>query len=315
MRSAVLNWSVVLDVLLLVASIAMLWKGSSWLVDSAARIGRKFELSDLTIGLTIVAFGTSAPEFAVTVSAAISGNANISIGNVVGSNIFNLGFILGGCAMFSAMKTNPRIVYRDGILLIITTLALVLFLYDSHLARWEGIILLGGLLGYISLLFLRKEPVEEEEIPGGIATWKDVPLLLLGILAVAAGGDLLVDSASNIARFLGVSEWVIAVTIVAAGTSAPEFATSLMAAARGKAGMSLGNLVGSDLFNLLGVLGVAGVIRPMSVTGSSFSSVLMLVGMCVLVVVFLRTGWKLSRWEGAVLILVGLLRWILDFTH
>ena len=304
-----------LDLLLLIASIIMLWKGSGWLVDSAARIGRKFELSDLTIGLTIVAFGTSAPEFAVSISAAISGNSNISIGNVVGSNIFNLGFILGGCAMISALKTNPRVVYRDGTLLIITTLALVFFLYDSHMARWEGMVLLGGLIGYLALLFSKKEPVDEEEIPGGMATWKDIPLLLLGILAVAAGGHLLVDSASNIARFLGVSEWVIAVTIVAAGTSAPEFATSLMAAARGKAGMSLGNLIGSDLFNLLGVLGVAGIIRPMTVTGSSFSSVVMLVGMCVVVVVFLRTGWKLSRWEGAILVVLGLIRWILDFLH
>lgn len=310
-----MNWAVALDVALLIASIVMLWKGSSWLVDSASRIGRKFQLSDMTIGLTIVAFGTSAPEFAVTVSAAISGNANISIGNVVGSNIFNLGFILGGCAMFSALKTNPRIVYRDGTLLILTTLALVFFLYDSHLARWEGIVLLAGLVGYLSLLFFRKEPVDEEEIPGGMATWRDYPLLLLGILAVAGGGHLLVDSASSIARFLGISEWVIAVTIVAAGTSAPEFATSLMAAAKGKAGMSLGNLIGSDLFNLLGVLGVAGIIRPMTIAGSSFSSVVMLVGMCVLVVVFLRTGWQLRRWEGAVLVIVGLVRWILDFYH
>ncbi len=304
-----------LDLLLLIASIIMLWKGSGWLVDSAARIGRKFELSDLTIGLTIVAFGTSAPEFAVSISAAISGNSKILMGNVVVSNIFNLGFILGGCAMISALKTNPRVVYRDGTLLIITTLALVFFLYDSHMARWEGMVLLGGLIGYLALLFSKKEPVDEEEIPGGMATWKDIPLLLLGILAVAAGGHLLVDSASNIARFLGVSEWVIAVTIVAAGTSAPEFATSLMAAARGKAGMSLGNLIGSDLFNLLGVLGVAGIIRPMTVTGSSFSSVVMLVGMCVVVVVFLRTGWKLSRWEGAILVVLGLIRWILDFLH
>ncbi len=307
----------VLDVLLnaglLIGSILLLWKGSGWIVDSASRIGRKFNLSDLTIGLTIVAFGTSAPEFAVTVSAAITGKANISVGNVVGSNIFNLGFILGGCALFKTLKTNRTLVYRDGGLLVVTSLMLVLFLFDHLLARWEGIVLFSGLIGYICLLFLGKKKIDEDEIPAGEATWKDYPLLLLGIGTVVGGGHFLVQSASELARFLGISEWVIAVTIVAAGTSAPEFATSLMAAAKGRAGMSLGNLVGSDLFNLLGVLGVAGMIRPLAVTEDSLSSIYMLVGMCILAVFFMRSGWTLKRWEGAILIGIGLLRWSMDF--
>lgn len=307
------NWGLVLDLGLLVVSILMLWKGSDLLVDSAARIGRRFHLSDLTIGLTIVAFGTSAPEFAVTITAAIQGQADISVGNVVGSNIFNLGFILGGCVLFKELKTTPSLVYRDGGLLVGATLVLLWFLSDHHLARWEAITLFCGLFGYLFLLFSRKQAVDEDELPAGVATWKDYPLLLAGVAGVALGGHLLVDSASGIARFFGLSEWVIAVTIVAAGTSAPEFATSLMAAAKGRAGMSLGNLIGSDLFNLLGVLGLAGIIRPMNVADSGFSSVAMLVGMCALVVVFMRTGWLLRRWEGAVLILLGILRWGLDF--
>ncbi len=301
------------DIAVLVASILFLWKGSDWLVDSAARIGRRLHMSDLTIGLTIVAFGTSAPEFAVTISASIRGQADISIGNIIGSNIFNLGFILGGCVLFRELRTTPSLVYRDGGLLVAATLVLLLMLSDGQLARWEGILLFCGLFGYLFLLFARKQAVDEDELPAGTATWKDVPLLLAGLAGVVVGGHLLVESASGIARFFGLSEWVIAVTIVAAGTSAPEFATSLMAAAKGRAGMSLGNLVGSDLFNLLGVLGLAGIIRPMPLAEAGLSSVGMLVGMCVLVVVFMRTGWVLRRWEGAVLILLGVLRWGMDF--
>ncbi len=298
---------------LLILSIVFLWKGSELLIESAARIGRRFNLSDLTIGLTIVAFGTSAPEFAVTISAAVTDKANISVGNVVGSNIFNLGFILGGCALFHTLGTTRTLVYRDGGLLIGTTMMLVFFLWDHHLARWEGIVLFCGLVAYIALLFIKKEPIDPEEVPEGVATWKDYPLLLLGLAGVVGGGHLLVESASDLARLAGISEWVIAVTIVAAGTSAPEFAASLMAAAKGHAGMSLGNLVGSDLFNLLGVLGVAGMIRPMQVAEDSLSSVMMLMGMVILVVIFMRTGWKLRRSEGLILIIIGVSRWIIDF--
>lgn len=302
----------ILNIGLVVVSIVLLWKGSGWLVDSASRIGRKLNLSDLTIGLTIVAFGTSAPEFAVTISAALSGKSDISVGNIVGSNIFNLGFILGGCALFRAMKATKEVVYRDGSILIGTSVLLLIFLHDRHFARWEGIILFAGLFAYLILLFTRKRPLDSG-VPTGVATWKDYPLLLLGIGFVVGGGHLLVHSASEVARFLGVSEWVIAVTIVAAGTSAPEFATSLMAAAKGRYGMSLGNLIGSDLFNLLGVLGLAGTIRNMDVAEGAFSSVAMLGGMCLIVVIFLRTGWVISRWEGATLVLIGIARWILDF--
>jgi cation:H+ antiporter len=234
---------------------------------------------------------------------------------VVGSNIFNLGFILGGCVLFRELTTNRRLVYRDGFLLIAVTLLLVFFMWDNHLARWEGMVLFSGLIAYVALLLFKRESVDDEEIPEGEASWKDLLFLLLGIAGVVGGGHFLVHSASNIARLMSVSEWVIAVTVVAAGTSAPEFATSLMAAHKGRAGISLGNLIGSDLFNLMGVLGLAGILRPMAVDEASRSSVLMLVGMCVLVVILMRTGWRLRRWEGILLISLGLFRWILDFAQ
>ncbi|RLB56952.1 MAG: sodium:calcium antiporter [Deltaproteobacteria bacterium] len=303
---------ILLNTVLLLLSVALLWKGSDWLVESAARVGHSLGMSDLTIGLTIVAFGTSAPEFAVTISAAVTGRADISVGNVVGSNIFNLGFILGGCSLFAALRAERRMVWRDGGVLVGTALLLLWMLHDRHLSHLEGGILFAGLLAYVAVLFRQKHH-GEGEVPTGRATWKDGLLLLLGLAGVVGGGHLLVVSASSLARLFGISEWVIAVTIVAAGTSAPEFATSLMAAAKGRHGMSLGNLIGSDLFNLLGVLGLAGMIRNLQINPGAFSSVAMLAGMCVLVVVFMRTGWRISRWEGLVLIAIGVVRWILDF--
>jgi len=303
---------IVLNGGLLILSVILLWKGSGWLVDSAARIGRNFGLSDLVIGLTIVAFGTSAPEFAVTISAALRGQSDISVGNIIGSNIFNLGFILGGCAVVNALKSSAGLVYRDGTMLIVTAVILAFMLQDLRLSRLEGILLMAGLFIYILMLF-RSSEGHEEEIPTGKATRKDYFLLTLGIGLVIGGGHLMVVSASEVARFFGVSDWVISVTIVAAGTSSAEFVTSLRAAAMGRHGMSLGNLVGSDLYNLLGVLGLAGTIRVMDIAPESLNSIYMLVGMCVLTVFFMRTGWKVSRWEGLALIAIGLLRWGLDF--
>jgi cation:H+ antiporter len=323
-----LQLGVALQIALLALSVVLLWKGADWLVESAARVGRKLGLTDVIIGLTIVAFGTSAPEFAVTFSAALGDKSDISVGNVVGSNIFNLGLIMGLCSLLMPLTTNREVVYRDGAVLIGTTAMLLWMLSDYTLERWEGAILFSGLVLYLAtlVLFRRRwhalrdcyedeEPCEDpltEDVPEGEARWWDWPKLIAGIVGVVAGGHLLVESASALASALGVSEWAIAVTIVAAGTSAPELATSLTAAVKNLHGMSVGNLVGSDLFNLLGVLGAAGLLRELPVSTGAIPSVAMLTGMCVLVVFFMRTGWRLKRWEGIVLILIGLSRWVLD---
>lgn len=302
-----------IDVVVILASIVGLWGGAVWIVESAVRIAKRLGLSELIIGLTVVAIGTSAPEFAVTVGAALEGQGDISVGNVVGSNIFNLGFILGGVAIVRAICTTRTMVVRDGGMLIGTSLLLLLFLWDHQISRLEGGILMMGLFLYIGYLIWKKEPIEDN-IPAGQFHWWDIPLLAAGIALVVGSGHFLVESAVHLARLFGISEWVIGVTIVAAGTSAPEFATSLIAVLRGRHGVSAGNLIGSDLFNLLGVLGLAAVIQPMRVEASAVSSVLVLVGMVVLVVVFLmRTGWQISRWEGALLVSINIVRWILDF--
>jgi cation:H+ antiporter len=269
-------------------------------------------MPDLAIGLTIVAMGTSAPEFAVTINAAIRGLPNISVSNVVGSNIFNLGFILGGVATIRSITTTPTLVWRDGLFLLVVSTVLVLFLHNLTLSPHEAITLLIGLGVYISYLFWKKLPLEERE-QGEPFAWTDIPLFLLGVTTVVAGGHLLVLGAVSLARGFGISEWAIGVTVVAAGTSAPEFAISLMAAMKGRYSISAGNLIGSDLFNMLGVLGLAGTLRPLTIDAAGLQSLYVLVGMILLVVVFMRTGWRVSRAEGVFLIVLNLIRWVLDF--
>ncbi len=301
------------DGLLAAMAMGLLWKGSEWVVDSAVRIAHRLRMSEAAIGLTIVAIGTSAPEFAVTINAAVRGLADISVSNVVGSNIFNLGFILGGCAAMRTIKTTPVIVWRDGLFLLTMSAVLVLFLSDLTLTPMEGLVLFCALIVYLIYLFMKKTPVGEKD-SGEQATWRDIPLLILGIASLVGGGHILVWSATSLARGLGLSEWIIGVTIVAAGTSLPEFATSLMAAYKGQYGMSLGNLIGSDLYNLMGVLGLAGMLGPLRIDPAGLQSVYLLVGMVALVVVFMRTGFRVSRPEGLILIGISIIRWIFDFS-
>jgi cation:H+ antiporter len=302
----------VIDSIIVITTIIGLWWGAVWVVESASRIAKRLGVSELIIGLTVVAMGTSAPEFAVTVGAALKGQGDISIGNVVGSNIFNLGFILGGVAMVRAIKTTRSLVYRDGIIMIGITLLLLFFLRDLFMERWEGAILMSLLAAYIALLIYQRDG-SDEELPEGNFQWTDIPRLLGGLALVVISGHYLVESASSLARAVGVSEWVIGVTIVAAGTSAPELVTSLIAVLRGHYGISAGNLIGSDIFNLLGVLGLAAVLQPMDIDPGAYASLYVLTGMVLLVVIMMRTGWKLSRWEGAILVVINIVRWIMDF--
>lgn len=301
-----------LNIVAIAISTVLLWKGSEWLVDSAVRIARKLHMPDLAIGLTIVAMGTSAPEFAVTINAAIQGLPNISVSNVVGSNIFNLGFILGGVAAIRTIKTTPTLVWRDGLFLLGVSLVLVFFLSDLTLASHEAITLLITLVVYITYLFWKKVPLEEREAEEPFV-WTDIPLFILGVITVVIGGHLLVWAAVSSARTFGISEWAIGVTVVAAGTSAPEFAISLMAAMKGRYSISVGNLIGSDLFNVLGVLGLAGTLRPLTIDAAGLQSLYVLVGMVFLVVVFMRTGYRVSRAEGVFLVTMNLVRWVFDF--
>jgi len=300
------------DVLIIIICILVIAKGAAWLVDSAAKIARRFGISELVIGLTIVSMGTSAPEFGVTILAALRGMGDISVGNIVGSNIFNLGFILGGTAIIRSLQTNRTIIRRDGAFLFFGTILLTALLWDLSLTRIEGCVLFSLLIIYLGYLYWKKEPLDSET-PSGELNWWDPLLLLLGIGMVLSGSHFMVESAVNLAKFFGISEWVIGATIVAAGTSAPEFATSLVAALRRHYGISVGNLIGSDIFNLFGVLGLASILRDLPVDIGARPNLIMLSIMVLIVLIFMRTGWEISRKEGIALVSMGLARWIFSF--
>lgn len=305
----------ILSIFLLFISIIFLWLGANYLVESAEKIAVKFGVSELVIGLTIVAFGTSAPELAVTVNAALFEKSSISVGNIVGSNIFNLGFILGAVALISVVFTSKKIVYRDGLFMFLTSLLLLFFFQNGKLERYEGFIMIGLLISYLIYLFIMKEPIEDDEIATNPATLKDYFILPISLAVIILGGNLLVSSASDIALKLGMREWLIAITVVAAGTSAPEMVTSIVAVVKGKHGMSAGNLIGSNIFNILGVLGTASILKPLAISSEAFRSLSFLCGMIVIVILFMRTKWKITKLEGAFLILIGLLLWIHDFMN
>ena len=300
------------DVTIVLVCVGVIAKGASWLVDSASKIAKRLGISELVIGLTILALGTSAPEFAVSILAALKGVGNIAIGNIVGSNIFNLGFILGGTAIIHSLKTSRTLIVRDGFFLLFGTFILLFFLWDLTLTKFEGGVLFSLLILYLGYLYVKREPLETKQVMGKMYWWD--PLMLIGGLAmVLVGAHFMVESAINLARYMGVSEWVIGATVIAAGTSAPEFATSLAAALRSRYGMSVGNLIGSDIFNLFGVLGVAGILNNIPVSLDARMHLVFLSLMVALVLVFMRTGWVVSRREGYILVMIGLVRWINSF--
>jgi cation:H+ antiporter len=287
-------------------------KGATWLVDSSVRIAKRLGISELVIGLTIVALGTSAPEFGVTILAAAKGMGDISVGNIVGSNIFNLGFILGGTAIIHGLKTNMTNIRRDGTFLLAGTILLTIMLWDLILSPMEGIMLFTLLIAYLGYLYMRKNALETKDHRAHFNRL-DPLLFLIGLGLVLAGSHFLVNSAVDLAKMIGISNWVIGVTIVAAGTSAPEFATSVVAALKGHHEISVGNLIGSDIFNMYGVLGLAAILRGLKVEIGARSNLIVLIIMVIVVMIFMRTGWRISRKEGVALVIIGLLRWIFSF--
>lgn len=310
-------WTIPSATLIVALSALALAFGADRTVNASVRVAERLRISPQIIGLTLVAMGTSAPEFAVSLTAALDDGSSMAVSNVLGSNIFNLGFILGGVAVFRPIATDSRVVWRDGTVLLASSLAVwLLFGIDLGVDRSNGALLLLGLVCYLTLLIATaraERPPESDEgdpvRPRG-AVWLQ---LLGGILLIAASAELLVEAASAIASTLGISEWVIGITIVAAGTSLPEFTTSMVAVARGHYGLSLGNIIGSDIFNVLGVLGLTALLRPVPIGPEASGSILALLAMVALTLLFMRTGWRLSRAEGVILIVFGILRWTFDF--
>jgi len=301
----------------IVVAVILLWKGSDAVVDSSSTLACRFGISELVVGMTIVALGTSAPEVVVSLDAALRGQPTISVGNVVGSNIYNTGLILGLCALLYRVPTSPTTVHRDMPVLLVASGVVFLFLSDALLSRTEGLILIAALAAYTTYVIWAdgredsgcagdEAPIIEDD---GASNLRHGVALALGLGAILAGARLLVGCTSELARSMGFSEWIISLTVVAGGTSLPELATALVAAKREHAGLVIGNLVGSDLFNMLGVLGLASTAVGLDVAPEAQRGLLIMIAFIALLLVFMRSGWRLSRGEGVVLLCLALWRW------
>lgn len=312
----------ILNIVYLIIGFILLIKGADFFVDGSASVARYFKVPGVIIGLTIVAMGTSAPELAVSVSAGLSGSNEIAVSNVVGSNIFNLLMVLGVCAVMKPLPVDPGIKKRDFPISLVATLLVVLLggnlvlsgkctdLHDSTavagtLFRWNGLILVAAFVLYLlyTIYIARKNRVEEEETEQ-ISIGKSILLIVVGLTGIILGGQLVVNSAKTLAAIWGMSETLIGLTIVAIGTSLPELVTSIVASSKGQNGMAIGNVVGSNIFNLLLILGVSGSLHPIVINVASFVDLGMLLGVSMIAYAFVCSGRRVNRVEGAVMILM-----------
>lgn len=293
-----------IELVLLVVGFVMLIKGADIFVEGAAGIAAKFGIPQLVIGLTIVAMGTSAPEAAVSITAAFKGTADITIGNVVGSNIMNVLVILGVTAVIVAVSVRKSTVYCEIPFVILVTAALLAMgALDGSVGRADGVILWVLFLVYLVYLFMMaRKNKEEEEEQTGRAAWLLTVFVILGIALIVAGADVSVDAASEIARMIGLSERFIGLTIVAFGTSLPELCTSVVAAAKGKADLAIGNIVGSNIFNVLFVVGTTALIIPVPFNPAFIIDTAVAAGAALLLWLCVLPKKKLARPDGLVML-------------
>ena len=290
-----------MEYLLLLIGFVLLIKGADFFVDGSSSLERIMKVPSVIIGLTIVAMGTSAPEASVSVNAALAGSNDIAISNVIGSNLFNGLVVVGVCAFMAGFKTNPEILKRDMPLNIIVTAILCIMLLDRHINHIEGIILLISMAVYIAVMVIsalkNRETADECKI---LSLPKSLIFIIGGLIAVIFGGTLVVDNACLIAKDFGVSENFIGLTIIAIGTSLPELVTSITATRKGDSGLALGNAIGSNLFNILFILGMSATICPLNVLSESIIDCIILLVSAVILYVFARTKKTMNRWEGIV---------------
>ena len=294
-----------MEYILLIVGFVLLIKGADLFVDGASSVAAKLKVPSLIIGLTVVSIGTSLPEAAVSVSASLSGNNSISLGNVIGSNIFNLLMVVGVSSAILPIVTDRDMLKRDMPINIGVTVLLGILLFDGNLSRLEALLLLLLLVAYMFLLIRSalKNRVEAEETK--VLSWaKSIVFIVLGVAAIIGGGQLVVNSAKTIAMALGMSETLVGLTVVAIGTSLPELVTSVVAARKGDSGIAMGNVIGSNLFNILFILGMAGVIKPLTADAAFFIDTGILLGISALMLLFAFTKRKISRVEGITCVLL-----------
>lgn len=294
-----------MEYLLLIIGFALLIKGADFFVEGSSSLAKILKVPSVIIGLTIVAMGTSAPEASVSINAALSGNNEIAISNVIGSNIFNGLVVVGICAFIAGFKTNLEILKRDMPVNIVITAILILMLIDGKLNRLEGIILLLGMIVYLICMVISALKNRENGEPCKVLSLPVSVLYIIGgLIAVIFGGNLVVDKACIIAANFGVSQNFIGLTIVAIGTSLPELVTSIVATRKGDSGLALGNAIGSNIFNILFILGMSAAISPLNVLNESIIDCIILLVSGIVLFIFAFTKKTMNRWEGAACVLL-----------
>lgn len=315
------------DILLFVVGIALIVGGANFLTDGAAALARRFGLSPLMVGLTIVAFGTSAPELVVSLTSALSGNTDISLGNVVGSNVFNILGIGGITALIAPLTITQSTIRKEIPLMLLASVVLIFMLFDVEISggvanvvsRGDGLVLLGFFAIFLTYTIAISKPStaietsQDKSIQSSAddtvvrlkPIWMLIAFIIGGLVALIWGGNLFVSSASNIAKTFGVSEAIIGLTIVAVGTSLPELATSLVAALKGEQEMAVGNIVGSNIFNIFFILGVTASISPVGLGGLQYVDFLALIVSALMLYLFgvFFGERKITRFEGGILVL------------
>ncbi len=291
--------------LLLIVGFVLLVKGADFFVSGASSVAKALKVPSVIIGLTIVAMGTSAPETAVSITASLGGNNGISLGNIIGSNIFNLLMVIGISAVIIPFNSDKEILKRDMLWNIAITVLLLVLIFDGSLSRLDGVILLAGIAAYLTVVVRSalKNRVEDNS-DEKVSVPKAVVFILGGLAAIVFGGDLVVDNASLIAKSLGMSDTLVGLTIVAIGTSLPELVTSIVAAKKGDSGLALGNAVGSCIFNILFILGIASAIAPMTADYEIIADVCILIFVSIVTYIFARSKERVSRLEGLLCVLI-----------
>lgn len=291
---------------ILIGAVLVLW-GADRLTDGATALAQRLGVPQIVIGLTVVAMGTSMPEFFVSLMSAIKGTSDIAVGNVLGSNTFNTLAIVGITAMVAPMTISKNTVRKDMPFSVVASLALLLMCIDGEVSRWDAAILFVGFmvfLGY-TLYLARKGVAQNVEVVKleNMSYWKACGLMLLGLACLVLGSHLFVDGATEVARSLGIPDAVIGLTIVALGTSLPELATSVVAARKGQSAIAIGNVIGSNVFNILMILGITGLVLPMDIHSITSVDFAVLLGSITLLWLFCYTKYTVEKWEGGVLTL------------
>lgn len=294
----------ILNILFIVIGIVLVLWGADRLTDGAVAVAEKMKMPQIVIGLTIVAMGTSMPEFCVSLISALKGTSDLAVGNIVGSNIFNTLLIVGVSTLVAPMSIMKTTVRKDIPFALVASALLLIMCLDGDISRIDAAILFVMFLifMYITLRGAKVQGTDvEEKEKKSMATWLSVVWILVGLACLIGGSNLFVDGATAVATKLGVSEAVIGLTIVAGGTSLPELATSVVSARKGNSGIAIGNVLGSNVFNILAILGLTGVISPMTLKGITMTDLSMMVISIILIWLFSFTKYKIERWEGAIL--------------